>query len=285
MTLLLALLLADPLAVFEPLVGEQWIASSKLPNGEELRNRTVWSWGHGKRYVALRNFVSGKKGEVQRYETLVYRAKRGLVYQVFGESGLISTGTARPFEKGVALEQEAMESFPAMRTAYDIPQEGICRVRVALRGNKDWRQVSEVKLRRVELGRYKQLDLRVGASPLDALELLTGAWTWNDGERTRKATGTFRLNRALLHHVVEDGAEQFFSFDQRNGKPFGIEIAADGTVTRGPIEKVETTIIWTRDTTRDVFDLRTRKHRRETWKDGAWTLVGREWTGTRKEPK
>ena len=39
--------------MFEDLVGGQWVSSTKLPDGKEMRSRTVWSWGVGKKLVRM----------------------------------------------------------------------------------------------------------------------------------------------------------------------------------------------------------------------------------------
>jgi len=165
--LLAALLLAataaaeESLAIFEPLVGDQWVSSSKLPDGQEVRSRTVWTWGAGKRCVRMRQFVLGDQGEIQRYETIVAfdRAKKKLVYLVFSEAGLLSRGTARAEAGGVVLEQPALESFPAMRTAYAVGEGDECTVHISFKGKEGWKQRIESKLRRTKIGSYKKLEL------------------------------------------------------------------------------------------------------------------------------
>ena len=248
---------AEPLSIFEPLVGGQWISSSKLPDGREVRSRTVWTWGAGKRLVRMRQFVLGDQGEVQRYETIVAvdGARKSIVYLVFSEAGLLSRGTARADGQGVLLEQPALESFPAMRTAYAVAADGVCTVRISFLGEAGWKQRIESKLRRTEIGTYKRLGLERAASPLEPLAPFLGAWkhrTAEDAPAKAVSVGEWSLHHRLLRIVDgwtgADGKkpfwERYVSFDAKSGKLLVFLVDEHGGFFEGTVQRGKDVVIW-----------------------------------------
>jgi len=226
---LLLLLAASPLTPLEPLVGKQWVASAVLPDGQEMRSRTMWSWGRGKRCVRMRQFVLGKQGEVQRYETILYTdsATKRIVYRVFAGAGELSRGTVEFPKDGVLLEQPARDSFPAMRTLYAVRDDGICTTRISFRGAKGWTERVVTKSRRMALTPAKKLKLDGGVNPLAPIAKLTEAngWSWS-------------LHERLLHGHLPDDGEVFVSFNARSGEILFVEIPADGEIREGSVTVV-----------------------------------------------
>jgi len=226
MIVALFLLLAAPLAPLEPLVGTQWVATARLPDGREMRSRTVWSWGRGKRCVRMRQFVLGQQGEVQRYETVIYSdaKKEKTRYRVFAGAGELSRGTVRFTKKGVVLEQPASATFPGMRTLYSLNDDDICTTRISFLGEKGWTERIKTQSRRMALTPAKKLKLEGGVNPLQPIAALaTGnQWSWS-------------LHERLLHGHLADGGEMYVSFDARTGALNFLEIAADDTVREGAV--------------------------------------------------
>jgi len=248
---------AEPLSIFEPLVGGQWISSSKLPDGREVRSRTVWTWGAGKRLVRMRQFVLGDQGEVQRYETIVAvdGARKSIVYLVFSEAGLLSRGTARADGQGVVLEQPALESFPAMRTAYAVGSDAVCTVRISFLGEAGWKQRIESKLRRTEIGTYKRLGLERGANPLDPLTPFLGTWEHRataDGPVKAVSVGEWSLHNRLLRVVdgwkrqdgIEPFCERYVSFDAKSGRFLLFLVDANRGLVEGSVTKRDDDFTW-----------------------------------------
>ncbi|MHC4939405.1 MAG: hypothetical protein ACYTHK_10580 [Planctomycetota bacterium] len=244
---------AEPLQIFEKLIGDQWVSSSKLPNGEEVRSRTVWTWGVGKQLVRMRQYVLGKEGEVQRYETILAHDKpsKKIQYRVFSGAGLVARGTAYAKDGGVVLEQPRLESFPAMRTAYSIDKDGLCLARISFKGEQGWKQRMESRLRRTKIENYKQLKLEGGANPLAPLAPFVGVWENRfaaDKPVHSTTTGEWSLHRRLLRvYNTERGkeqAERYVSFDPRTGAIIFFVKSPHGDFLEGTITKKNDSITW-----------------------------------------
>ena len=193
------------LALFDPLVGGQWISESKLPNGETMRSRTVFTRGPG--LVRMRRFEAGSEGEIQRYETVIAARGEKTVYRLFSAAGLLARGTVSERDGRIVLEQPPLRGFPAMRTSYEVDGDA-CTARVSLKGDDGWKTRLETKLRRTKLGTYKQLEL--GPGPLGFLAPFLG--TWRHGEF--RSEGAWSLHGRLLR-IVDRFAEQFDDLPER----------------------------------------------------------------------
>lgn len=249
---------AEPLSIFNDLIGDQWVSSAKLPNGEEVRSRTVWSWGAAKRLVRMRQFVLGKQGEVQRYETILAydRHTKQIVYRVFSAAGLISRGTASASEVGVVLEQPQLESFPAMRTAYFVDKNEICVARISFKGKDGWKQRIESNLRRTKIENYKRLKLESGNNPLQPLAHF--AATWEHRSTTESAVRAISVGKWSLHHRLlrfvdswtsgkndpEPFLERYVSFDPRTGKILLFAVHDESGILEGVISKEKNVVTW-----------------------------------------
>jgi len=248
---------AEPLSIFADLIGDQWVSSAKLPNGEEVRSRTVWTWGAAKRLVRMRQFVLGKEGEVQRYETILaydHHAKQ-IVYRAFSAAGLVSRGTASASEGGVVLEQPQLESFPAMRTAYSVDKSAICVARISFKGKEGWKQRIESKMRRTKIENYKRLNLESGKNPLQPLAHFAMTWEHRakaDADVAAISVGEWSLHNRLLRFVdsstdkdkLDPFLERYVSFEPRTGKMLLFSVDEQGRFLEGTVTKKENVVTW-----------------------------------------
>jgi len=226
------------LSLFDPLVGGQWVSTSKLPNGETMRSRTVWTRGAG--LVRMRRFEAGGKGEVQRYETVIASRGKTVVYRLFSAAGLLARGTVTEVDGRIVLEQPPMRGFPAMRTAYEVDGDG-CIARVSFEGSEGWKQRLETRLRREKLGTYKQLD--VGEGPLSDLAPFVGARYQHEVV----AEGAWSLHGRLLRIVDRRGgkvvAERYVAKDAKSGKTCVVCVRR-GAMSEGEVEKEGKVFTW-----------------------------------------
>jgi hypothetical protein len=211
----------------------------------------------------MRQFVLGKQGEVQRYETVVYYDPIGkkTLYRVFAGAGELSRGTVHGTEEGVVLEQPALAAFPGMRTLYAVSKEGECTTRISFLGEKGWTERIKTVSRRLPITPAKKLELEGGVNPLQPVAALIDGKEWD-----------WSLHQRLIRGVLADGSEVYVTFDARSGALSFLEIAADGTVREGPVTAKEgKRIVFTAgDTWRRVITI-PEKGERESWierKDG-----------------
>ncbi|MHC4954299.1 MAG: hypothetical protein ACYTGZ_10445 [Planctomycetota bacterium] len=218
---------AGDLEAIAPLIGGQWVAVSRLPDGQQIRSRTVWTWGLGRRLVRMRQFVMGKEGEVQRYETVVFRdpANNKLLYRVFAEAGELSRGEVKVIDGVIAFEQPAKTSFPAMRTAYRITGRDSCATRISFRSDGNWKPRIDSKSHREAITPARKLRLEGGANPLAGVAVLVDTKTWR-----------WSLHERLLQGVTPDGSDGFITFDPLGGALRFLEVADDGSVRDGTVE-------------------------------------------------
>ena len=287
--LLLASVASADLAPFEKLVGGQWITSAKLPDGRDVRSRTVWTWGINRKLVRMQGFNLGPEGEVQQYETIVFHhpTNKRLEYRVFSRGGLLAKGVATALENGVRLEQEATPTFPAMRTDYALTDKDACTARISFKGEEGWKQRITSKLSRKKRERYKTLDLQSGGIPVQALSHFTG--TWLQGED--KSTGAWSLHKCLLHVVDEGKAERFVSFDLRAQKLLLFVVTGTGAYFEGEVKRAEKDWIW--EFTVHPGKRQTRLictpagKEKQIWRsevrtpEGKWTASGKPWESRR----
>ena len=245
---------------------------ARFPDGQEIRSRTVWSWGIKKRLVRMRRYVLGKEGEAQRYETVVYfdaKDKR-LEYRVFTAAGAAGTGTVFTDRGEIVLQQKALETFPAMRSGFRVSaKKKECATRLWFKGKEGWKLRGESKSVHEELTPAKILPIGGKANPLAALEPLARlpGWSWS-------------LHKRLLHGPTLGGGEVFVSFQPKEGVLLFLLVHAGGAIYEGTMKADgKDRFIWQIAANhRRVLRIRSPKEF-EVWdekkSDGDWKRVGK----------
>jgi len=222
---------AAPLDIFAPLIDGQWNSVARFPDGQEIRSRTVWLWGTGKRTVRMRRFVLGKQGEVERYQTVLFHDAKNkqIGYRVFTAAGSAARGVVFVKEGELVLEQAATKTFPAMRTGFRVDAERKkCTNRTWLRGKEGWKLRGESESVREKLTPAKKLPVGGDANPLAGLEPISKlkGWKWS-------------MHKRLLYGPSFRGCEVFISFEPKGGVLLYLYVQKKGGVFEGTV-KVET---------------------------------------------
>ena len=261
--LLAGVVQAAPLDIFKPLIGGQWNSVAKFPDGQEIRSRTVWTWGEGKRSVRVRRFVLGKEGEVQRYETVVYHdpKQKRIVFRVFTAAGIAGRGTVFMDGSGIVLEQKAQKNFPAMRNGYYVDKDAKrCSIHLWFKGKDGWKQRGDTKAAREKLTPAKSLPVGGDANPLAALQPLSNLPGWKWSMHKRLLTGP---------------DDMFVSFKPKEGLILFLLIDNDGAVFEGTLEIEDgNRFVWNLTSTRRrILQIQTHETWDERKGDNGWERV------------
>jgi hypothetical protein len=90
----------DHLAPLARFVGGQWVVRGKWSSGEDLRARSTYEWGLGKKIITAKTFVMNGDKEYQRYEGVMawHPAKKSLFEISFAFNGEITEVLMEPVD-------------------------------------------------------------------------------------------------------------------------------------------------------------------------------------------
>lgn len=223
------------------LVGGQWTAETKLPNGMAITSRLVAEWGPGQHSMRLRTYLKRGELDVPTYDAIVYvdPADGAIRYVTFSGEGTTYRGSGKIEKGSLILEQTAQGRFPASRQIFAPDAED----KNKYQGSNDWKRGDQwVRAMSAESTRGpikafgKSAPAKAGK--LDAVHAMNGTWEFEGGVE-RATNEPALLGASSFQTAMAQGKLALWSvtwWDAKNKRIAIMRWRDDGVVGIGHIE-------------------------------------------------